>query len=152
MKMQRPTDSIAISGTIDPEAQGAGTVVSDYVSMAEFATVMAVIMVGTMATNSTVDAKLVQATDSSGTGSKDITGKAITQLTQAGTDSDKQAVIEACGEDLDVDNSFTHVALSITVATAASDLAGLVLGCNPRYGPASNIDLASVDEIVGLDA
>lgn len=153
MKTKRPTDHIAVGGVIDPEAQGAGTVTSGWLSLADFHTAMAIIAVGEMASSSTVDAKLEQASDSSGTGAKDITGKAITQITQAGTDqSDTQAIIEVDGDDLDVDNDFTHVRLSITVAAAASDIFGILLGLDPRYGPASDSDLASVGEIIGLDA
>lgn len=144
----RPSDVAAVVAMIDPDAYAAGTVVSAYVAMADFDKIMAIVMAGTLGSSATLDAKLVQATDSSGTGVKDITGKAITQLTQAGTDSDKQAVINCVAEELDVAGGFTHVALSMTVATATSDAGGIVLGFNPRFGPASDNDLASVDEIV----
>lgn len=143
-----PSEKVAIGGVIDPDATAASTVVSDYMSMADFESAMAIVMAGTLGTSATVDAKLVQATDSAGTGSKDITGKAITQLTEAGTDSDKQAIINCRAEELDVANSFTHVALSITVAAATSDVGGILLGLNARNEPASDNDLASVDEIV----
>ena len=152
MKTTRPSDVRTILGVIDPEAQGAATVRSDWVSMKDFNVAVATICVGEMAASSTVDAKFEQATDSSGTGAKDVTGKAITQMTQAGSDDDKQREIEICGEDLDVDNDFTHVRLSMTVAAAASDICGIVQGFGPRYGPASDKKLASLDEIIGLDA
>lgn len=143
-----PSEKVAIGGVIDPDVTTASTVVSDYMSMADFESAMAIILAGTLGTNATLDAKLVQATDSSGTGSKDITGKAITQLTEAGTDSDKQAIINCRAEELDVANGFTHVALSMTVAVATSDVGGILLGLNARSEPASDNDLASVDEIV----
>jgi hypothetical protein len=141
-----PSDRATLLATIDPDAYGAGTVVSDYVSLADFESLQAIVMVGEMQATSTVDAKLLQATDSSGTGAKDITGKAITQLTAAGTDDDKQAIINCRSEELDVANSFTHVALSMTTATAASDSSGLILGHSARYQPAT--DLSSVDEVI----
>lgn len=144
----KPSDQAAVLATIDPDAYTADTYVSDYVDMSMVQSIMAVLMVGTLGTSATVDAKLVQATDSSGTGVKDITGKAITQLTQAGTDADKQAIINCFASELDINNSFTHVALSVTTATAACDLGAVVLGFAPRYAPASDNDLASVDEIV----
>lgn len=146
---QKPSDRVAVAATIDPDATGASTVTSDWVSMADFGSLLAIIEVGTLGTNATVDAKLRQATDSSGTGAKDITGKAITQITQAGSDqSDTQAVINLFADELDVNNSFTHAQLSITVGTATSDVGGMVLGLDPRYGKASDSDLASVGEIV----
>ena len=64
------------------------------------------------ASDGVFDMKVVQATDSSGTGSKNITGAAITQL--SATADNKQAEIEV---DVDaLDEGFTHVAVTITVA------------------------------------
>ncbi len=143
-----PSEAAAVVATIDPDVTVASTVVSDYVSMADFESIMAIVMAGTLGASATLNAKLVQATDSSGTGVKDITGKAITALTQAGTDSDKQAIINCRAEELDLANDFTHVALSVTVAVATSDIGAIILGMNARVLPASDNDLASVDEIV----
>lgn len=142
------SDRVAVVGVIDPDAYGAGAVSTDWVDMSKFATLMGVVKVGTMETGSTVDAKIEQATDASGTGVKDVAGKAITQLTEAGTDSDKQAVINCRVDDLDIANDFTHARLTMTVAVDSSDACATVLGMDPRYGSASDNDLASVDEIV----
>lgn len=141
-------EELAILGTLDPVSQGAATVVSDWCPMAEFDRILAILSVGVLGTSATVDAKLRQATDASGTGAKDITGKAITQLTQAGTDANKQVLIEARACELDLDNSFNHVALSVTVATAACLINATLMGGKCRYDDASQFDLASVDEIV----
>lgn len=143
-----PSEMVAVLGVIDPDANAAGALTSDYADMTKFESAMAVIMAGALGTSATLDAKLVQATDSSGTGVKDISGKSITQLTQAGTDDDKQVVINLRAEDLDVTNGFTHAAIVMTTATATSDSGAILLGLNPRFGPASDNDLASVDEIV----
>ncbi len=142
-----PSERVAVLGTVDPDVLTAAAHTSDYVDAGNFESIVAVIMAGTLGTSATLDAKLVQATDSSGTGSKDITGKAITQLVKA-TDDDKQAVINVRSEELDLANSFTHVALTITVGTASSDGGGVLLGMNPRFGPASDNDLSTVAEIV----
>ena len=143
-----PADIEAIGGVIDPDVTAAGTVTTGWVEAAGFYTWMAIVLAGTLGTSATVDAKIEQASDGSGTGAKDITGAAITQLTQAGTDSDKQALVQFRSDDLDVDNSFTHVRLSITVAVATSDIAGVLVGVGPRYGPASDSDASTVAEIV----
>ncbi len=148
MKVLNPSDRAAIAGVVDPDAIAAGTVTTGWIAMATFEKVMAVIMAGTLGASATLDAKLEQAQDGSGTGAKDITGKAITQLTQAGSDSDKQAIINLTAEELDVTNGFTHVRLSMTVGVATSDAGAVVLGFDARYQPASDNDLASVDEIV----
>lgn len=150
-----PSEAAAVAAVIDPDVTAAGTVVTGWVSMAEFGAIMAIVMAGTLGSNATVDAKLEQATDSSGTGAKDVTDTAgdtveIEQLTEAGTDSDKQAVINCKADDLDVNNGFDHVRLSITVGTATSDAAGLVIGMSPRHAPASDYDASTVDEIVSI--
>ena len=148
-KTIRPSDRMAVAGIIDPDVTAASTVTTGWIDMAVFNEIMATVMVGTLGASATIDAKLEQASDSSGTGAKDITGLAITQMTQAGTDqSDDQAIINCWAEDLDIDNDFTHARLSITVGTATSDVGALVLGACARYGPASDNDLASVGEIV----
>lgn len=142
------SDRAAIVGVIDPDATTASTVTSGWIAAADFHSFMAIVMAGTLGASATLDAKLEQATDSSGTGAKDISGKAITQLTKAGSDDDKQAIINLLPEEMDVNNNFTHFRLSVTVATATSDAGGLVLGLDPRHDDASASDLASVDEIV----
>lgn len=100
-----------------------------------------------MTGGSTVDAKLQQATDSGGTGAKDVTGKAITQLLAAGGNN-RQAIIEARDTDLDVNNGFAYVRLSITVGTAASLIQALLLGTNPIFVPASAFKQAGVAQMV----
>lgn len=137
-----------IVGKIDPDAYSANTYTSGWIDMKDFAGVLAILMVGTMGTNATVDAKFQQATDGSGTGAKDVAGRAITQLTQAGTDdSDKVVTLELVTEDMDRDNSFTHVRFSATNGTAAVDFGALVLGHLPRHGTAVETDLAAVAEV-----
>lgn len=142
------SERAAVLATIDPDVTTASTVVSDYCDMSKFGRVMAILLAGTLGSSATLNAKLVQATDSGGTGVKDITGKAITELTEAGTDSDKQAIINCMAEELDVEGGFTHIALSVTLGVATSDLGAVVLGFDARHEPASDNDLASVDEIV----
>lgn len=144
----KPSEQAALLGTLDPVSQGAGTVVSDWVDAGKFKKIMAILAVGTLGASATVDAKLRQATDSSGTGAKDISGTSITQLTKAGSDDNKQVIINCDAAELDVAGGFSYVAISVTVATAASLIAAILLGFEPRYAPASDNDLASVDEIV----
>lgn len=143
-----PSDRAAIVGVIDPDVTAAGAVSTGWVAAKDFLTFMAIVFAGTLGSSATLDAKIEQASDSSGTGAKDVTGKAITQLTQAGTDSDKQAIINVKQSDLDLVNGFTHLRLTVTVGTASSDAGAVLLGFDPAYGPASDYDAASVDEIV----
>jgi len=149
-KVLRPSDRAAVVATIDPDVLTATTHDSDWVDMSKFERIMAIPMLGTFGEGAEFDAKLQQATDSSGTDAKDITGKAITQWSEdvSPVSEDKQAVINCRADELDVTNGFTHARLRITVAAASCDGGAVVLGFDPRQGPASDNDLASVAEIV----
>ena len=129
---QRISDQVVLAATIDPDAYTAAAHSSDWVAMSTFEAILATVYAGTLGASATLDAKLEQATDASGTGAKDITGKAITQLVKA-TDDDKQAIIECRSEELDVAGGFTHVRLTITVGTATSDAGGTIHGVAARY-------------------
>ena len=148
-RVLKPSDQAAVVGVIDPDAQTAAAYSTGWIDMASFDKLLAIVQAGALGTSATLDAKLEQAQDGSGTGVKDIAGKAITQLTEAGADSDKQALINLVGEELDVTNGFTHARLTVTVAVATSDASAIVLGFTARYAPGSDTDLASVAEIVG---
>ena len=147
--MTLASEQAAVAAVIDPDAYAASTVTSGWMSMVKFRQCLAIVSVGTMAATSTVDAKIEQAQDSSGTGAKDMSpAKAITQFTAAGSDDDKQAVINVRADELDKDNNFTHIRLSMTIAVAASDADGKLIGLDPTEGAASDNDAATVDEIV----
>ena len=81
-------------------------------------------------------------------GALDIPGAAITALTQAGTDADKQAVINFNTDLLAGSTLYTHFRLAMTTAVADCDAGAIVLGFDPRYAPASDNDATTVDEIV----
>lgn len=142
------SEQVAIVGVIDPDAYTQATYTTDYIDMSKWESVMAVVMAGDLGSSATIDAKIIEYTTDGGAGTHDITGKAITQLTQAGTDSNKQAIINVRREDLDIDGGYRYVKLSVTVGTATSDMGAIVLGVVPRRAPASDNDLSSVDEIV----
>lgn len=144
----KPSDRFAVLAAIDPDANAAGTVTTGWIDMADWDNIVAIIMAGDLGSSATLDAKFEQASDSGGTGAKDVTGAAMTQLTQAGTDSNKQVVINLNRADLDFNNGFRFVRLSFTTGTATSDGGAVVLGFDPRYGKGSANDAATVDEIV----
>lgn len=149
MQNALPSELVAVVGNIDPDAYAAGTYTTGWIDASKFQRFLAVVQAGDLGASATLDGKLEQATDSSGTSAKDVTGKAITQLTQAGTDSNKQALINVDPtQDLDISNDFNYFRLSITVGTAASDAGGMVFGVDARNGVASDNDATTVDEIV----
>lgn len=141
------SDIAPLTGVIDPDAYTAATYTTGWVSMADAERALATVMVGTLGASATVDAKIEQATDNAGAGVKDLSpAKAITQLTQAGSDSDKQVEINVISEELDVAGGFDHIRLSVTVGVATSDMAATLRSFSARYQPLA--DLSSVDEVV----
>jgi hypothetical protein len=144
----KPSQRVSIVGAIDPQSASTAKT-SAWIDATTFHNYLAAITVGALGASATVDAKIQQATDASGTGAKDVTGKAITQLTKAGTDDNKQVLINLKQEDLDINGAFKFFQLSITPATAASLIQAVVLGVDPRYGAATDNDATTVDEVVG---
>jgi hypothetical protein len=144
---QKISEGLAVLATIDPVSTTT-TVTTGWVDQSVFFYVLALIDVGVMTATGTVDAKLQQATDSSGTGVKDITGKAITQLLAAGGNN-RQALINMKEADLDTENGFRYVRLSLTAATAASLVSAVLIGGVPRFQPANAYNQAGVAQIVG---
>ena len=141
------SELLAILATLDPSSQAAGTATTGWISVANHHGLLAIVQTGVLGTGATVDAKLQQAQDASGTGAKDITGKAITQIVKASGDN-KQALINIRPEELDTINGFGFVRLSLTVAVAASQTAAQVLGVGARELPAHVANQASVMQIV----
>lgn len=142
-------DNVAVIGAIDPDVLTATTHDSDWVDVSKFHTILVVAMAGTLGSSATFDVDVRQATDSSGTSAKAISGASATQLTQAGTDeSDSQVVLSIQSDALDVDNDFQYLGVRITVGTASSDGGCVILGVGPRVGPASDNDSADVAEVI----
>lgn len=148
------SEGLGVLASIDPASIAASTVTSSWVSAANFLSYLLVVQTGVMGASATIDAKIQQATDSGGTGAKDVTGKAITQLVKA-TGDNKQALLDFRAQDLDAANGFGWIRISLTVATAASIAGALLYGANARFeqvkdataNPAINLGSASVISI-----
>jgi len=140
------SEALAQLANIAPVSQGVGSVVSGWVSVKNFHQVAAIINTGVLGTAATVDAKLQQATDGSGTGAKDVTGKAITQIVKASGDN-KQAIINLRPQELDTNGGFAFIQLSITVGAAASLVSAELVGA-ARYLPANALNQAAVVQII----
>jgi hypothetical protein len=141
------SELFSVLATIDPASQAVGTVTTGWISAGNHHTLLALVQTGVLGTGTTLDAKLQQATDALGTGAKDVTGKAITQIVKA-TGDNKQALINLRPDDLDVTNGYAFVRLSLTVAVAASLTAAQLLGFNPRFAPGDASNQAAVAQVV----
>ena len=144
----KATELLSVLATIDPSNQASGTATTGWISVANYHGFLAEVQTGALGTSATLDAKLQQALDSSGTGAKDITGKSITQLTQAASGSNRQVLINVKPEELDTVNGFGFVRLSVTVGVAASMTSAQLIGVNPRYAPADSQNQAAVAQVI----
>lgn len=142
-----PSDECAIIGVIDPDAYTAAAYSTSWLQTGDFRRLQAIVMAGDLGSSATINAKLERASDSSGTGAEDITNAAITALTQAGSDDNKQAIINYDMQH-EEGNAKEFIRLTVTVGTATSDMGALLLGFLPFHGPASDTDASTVDEIV----
>jgi len=146
--MSNPSERVALVACIDPDAYTASSYTSDWVNMEYWHEAMAVVYAGVLGSSATLNAKLMQATSSTGANAK-VVSTATHQITALTTASnDKQAIINLHADDLDVAGGFSFVALRITIATSTSDAGGAIYGLRPRFGPASANDLASVAQII----
>ena len=142
----KPSQQVAIAAYIKPQSQAAGALTSGYVDGSKYKYIWAIFFLGTPGASGTYDGKLVQATDSGGTGSKDITGAAITQLTALGI-----AIVEVDTAKLDLTNGFRYVAATGTTAVATSPTCCLVMGSHERFAPASGGNAAAVAAAVSVN-
>lgn len=142
----KPSDRVTVLGVINPQSattvQGTG-----WIDMSLYDGLLAIGLGGVLGSSTTLDGKFQQATSSAGAGAKDVTGLAITQLTQAGTDDNKQVLVNLQSQDLDVSNGFRYAKWSMTPATSTALIAAVVLGLNARYAPGTHE--TTVDEVVG---
>ena len=141
------SELLAILATLDPVSQAAGTATTGWITAANHHGLLAIIQTGVLGTGATVDAKLQQALDTSGTGAKDISSKAIAQIVKASGDN-KQALINIKPEELDTVNGFGFVRVTVTVGVAASITGAQLLGVNPRYAPADAANQAAVVQVI----
>lgn len=132
---ERVSEVVSVLGGAYADSYDVGTHDTAFVSVANYHRVFFFLIVGEMQAGATLDCSLRQATDTAGTGAKAITGKAITQLSQAGGDGNDYIGIELRTEELDVANGFDCVSARVTVAGAAVEAAAGLLGFVPRYAP-----------------
>ena len=143
----KASEMLAILATIDPASQSVGVATTGWVSVANHHGLLVVVQTGVLGTLATVDAKLQQATDSTGAGAKDVAGRAITQIVKA-TGDNKQALINVKPEDLDTVNGFSFVRVALAVGVAASITGAQLLGVNPRFAPADAGNQAAVVQVI----
>lgn len=143
----RLSEQVGVVATIDPDAYTAAAYTTDVIDMSHLDRVLFIVMAGDLGASATLDFLVKGDTASGGSFTTTITGKSITQLTQAGSDSDKQALLEVTGDEV-LAQGFRYIRGTMTVGTATSDCGVVAIGGHRRYMPMTDHDLDSVDEVV----
>jgi hypothetical protein len=130
----RFTELYQFENSLVPADKGAGTHTGDWLDMSEAYRAFAILRVGTMGAGGTIDAKIEQAKDASGTDAKNL-GKSITQLDQSAGDGDALVGIEIEPGDLDTENGFRYIRWNITVADASSVISAFIIRGPLRFDP-----------------
>lgn len=115
-------------------AQNVGTadVTGGYFAMSDFRRVIAVGISEEVTENDTLTIKLVQATNASGAGSKDLT--TATTVTAGGAEA-LLATTEAHVSDLDIAGGFSHVAVVLGGSAAGTVAAATLIRGDGSYRP-----------------
>jgi len=146
--MKKIYEQVGVMATVDPQLVDNAAATSDWVLMKYIDRVAFVVSVG--ATDTTVDVKLQQASDASGTGAADISGYSVTQLTA--DDDNKQVIIEIdAATVLAAVSTKPYVAVVVTAGngTTGAQISAVGLGYWFDYSFPADNDLASVVQIVG---
>lgn len=138
--MYFPELSIATSSLVATKDNA--TLLTGWASMRDFDYVMFVINTTDADADTTIDAKVQSADDSSGTNAADITGLAITQFTAAATA--KQAILIVRQDQ--VNSKDTHVGCTVTAGngTSGAEISIIAIGVPQEYSKASDFDAATV--------
>ena len=140
---RRLSDLIIPIGFIEPKTAAQASVESTWVDMEQEYQVLCVANVGVVGT--TLDLKLQQATDASGTSKKDITGKAIVQIS---TD-DEIVTIECSADEMDSANGFTFLAADLTTVGATTACSVMLFGGpQGRYQPSTSLSAQDIKQTI----
>lgn len=135
----KPSQRISILDHINPQSAAAGTYTTGWVKAAQAEWFLGIAQMGTPGGGGTFLAKLQQASDSGGTGAKDI-------LASVTSNAAGMIMVQSKMDALDINNGFTYVRLAIVVASATSPISGILASMNDRQGPT---DEAGVLQMVG---
>lgn len=113
-KFRQLTDRATVVVALAPVSKSAGTTTSSAISMSGFGGGALLVNAGVIGSSGTVDCKITSSTTSGGSYT-DVTGAAITQMTQAGGDSGTSQLVS-----FDMPTGHTHVKTVLVNATAAA--------------------------------
>jgi len=132
---ERFTEVNQPGGELYPALKTATAHAGAWIRMSSHQRVVFLVQIGAMTALSTVDFSVQQDDVGDGSNAKAITGKSITQLTQAGGDGNDLIAVEVRTEELDVSGGFHYVRGLLTVGTDTVYAAVLPLRFIPNYPP-----------------
>jgi hypothetical protein len=138
----------AFVGSVDPDAHTAGAKNSDIIDMSLFEQILVVVHIGSFGSGATVACKLQEGAVSNMSDAADITGKAITTLSDSsptGSNDGYVSIINLRGDELTEGDRYVRAVM--TIANATTDCTCVILG-KGKTAPASNNDASNVQEII----
>ena len=137
------TERMELLAVIHPDLHQ-GTYYTPWIAMQGRHKAIAKLYVGDIGQAGTVDLELQEATDAGGTGAAAIAGKAITQLTQAGGDSDDSCAINLRTEEMNCAANYAFIRARLDVLAASANVGLLILGNVPRNAPVTQVPWTEV--------
>lgn len=142
-------EEFALIGVIDPDAYGTGNQTSTIIDMRYWREIVIELLAGTLGTAATLDFTVATSAASNMGSPTTLSGVSPTALTEAGTDSDKQARVRVTADDVAANGEgHRYLQVTATLTAATSDYALTIHGAPSRYAPIENFDLSAVDEQV----
>lgn len=144
MPYDRPAEKRALISWLDSDSYAIGVHdLAAYVNCELYGAIEFVFNVGDMAAGATMDVDIEVASDAAGTGAATV--KSMTQLTQAGGDSNAKVSITCSAIELEealAGGGFINA--EVTIAAAAVEFGLMVYGWYPRYLPAGETNWTEV--------
>ena len=128
--MNKLYEELKVIQAIAPQDIGTADVTGSYLPLADANRVLAVLTTAALTTGKIATVELLQATDASGTGSKELVAPV------SGTSVDSGAVtvqVEVCGDDFDTNNGFAYFAVKATCDETAKVGSALAIKGDLRY-------------------
>lgn len=123
-----PRDTVTVARDVDPDVQTAGSKFGASKDTKGFRSCVFAVQTGTLGTSATIDFRAQSSPDNSTW--TDITGSSITQMTEAGGDSDSVAkLVVNCEENA------RYLRGVLVVGTATSDAGSVAVLMNPKEVP-----------------
>lgn len=146
MSRALPSERVAVVATVDPIDATGASLKTDAVDLGVFDSAMFVLQLGVLNASSTITSIALQESATTSDGDFAAMSPAKSATSTDGSDDGKQIVMNVRSEELSAGKRYVRMVATVSAHSALVAILGL--GFDPRYAPASDNDLSSVDEIV----